>query len=756
MAIKSVSELQYSVAPSNYGDLTLVNKKWVEDQFVSGAGLYNIVQTIASNAANAVSVTVDNKTIKSGESGLYVVATGGLKTGNNGVEINLATDSGLSTTNGLAVGYGSGLTLDTSSPKKLIVDAVDTGGTDAAKGKIVKLKSTATTIDTTLLPASALVGNTVTTVAAGDDNITIGGTGHDYTVAIDTTTLKTSLGLDSAAYLAAGTSGNNVLQLSDGKIPTGVLPDLAITNVFTANSTTNSGNGLISSSNTSYSTTKPRQGDICVVTVNGVASAYILTADTVDDSGNPTAYTNINNWTKLAMPAASIASITGTATDSVAAVNAIIINNAKTTASAITINDAKADGSTKGIAAFNSTRFKDSNGVIDLKETYLTTTAATSGYQAKIDTANANGKVLSYNGSGFAWVDQTTAYSLPVATADALGGVSIAAASAINNDSGAVDVKVDGTTITKDSSTGNLQVKSGVYTPVITQHSTSSDYTKGTVVCSEGVLYQAANDIGAGTAISHTNWTAITFKCGSGLVVDPVYRNNGAGSFYGATLKVDTAVSNTISTDGETTTYTAAGKIPKLTSTGTIGPTLLPSGTTSAKGIVQLTNTVAARSNVLTYAVTPKGVSDYAVANVPYLKWASGVSYTTDTLVYYDGAIYQCKANHTSEASGAKGAPTATGTTYWRPYSRYTGEHSGPTTGTSTYIEIPHNLNTQDIVVQVYKIESDGKHPVLVDFTFGTTSGTQSDTIKDNNITLQFATGQSNSDTYRVVILAAR
>lgn len=111
MAIKSVSELQYSVAPSNYGDLTLVNKKWVEDQFVSGAGLYNIVQTIASNAANAVSVTVDNKTIKSGESGLYVVATGGLKTGNNGVEINLATNSGLSKTNGLAVGAGTGISV---------------------------------------------------------------------------------------------------------------------------------------------------------------------------------------------------------------------------------------------------------------------------------------------------------------------------------------------------------------------------------------------------------------------------------------------------------------------------------------------------------------------------------------------------------------------------------------------------------------------------------------------------------------------
>ena len=105
-------------------------------------------------------------------------------------------------------------------------------------GKIYKANGDKTESDTTSPNGSGSGWSEVTlkTVFDSMGSTYTAGNGIDITnnaISLD----ATALGLGTAAYLTAGTSANNVLQLNaSGLIPDGVLPNLAVVDVFTASS----------------------------------------------------------------------------------------------------------------------------------------------------------------------------------------------------------------------------------------------------------------------------------------------------------------------------------------------------------------------------------------------------------------------------------------------------------------------------------------------------------------------------------------
>ena len=165
-------------------------------------------------------------------------------------------------------------------------------------GKIYKANGDKTESDTTSPNGSGSGWSEVTlkTVFDSMGSTYTAGNGIDITnnaISLD----ATALGLGTAAYLTAGTSANNVLQLNaSGLIPDGVLPNLAVVDVFTASSEAL----RYSSDNPSYTSKKPRQGDICLVSTGTGASAktvaYILTTSAENS------YTTDGNWVKLSVP----------------------------------------------------------------------------------------------------------------------------------------------------------------------------------------------------------------------------------------------------------------------------------------------------------------------------------------------------------------------------------------------------------------------------------------------------------------------
>jgi hypothetical protein len=72
-----------------------------------------------------------------------------------------------------------------------------------------------------------------------------------------------------------------------------------------------------------------------------------------------------------------VVSILGTKSGSTAVKGALTLNNSLTSGSTITLNDAVADGTTKGIATFNSTNFTDTAGVINTAQAINSTASPT-------------------------------------------------------------------------------------------------------------------------------------------------------------------------------------------------------------------------------------------------------------------------------------------------------------------------------------------------------------------------------------------
>ena len=149
------------------------------------------------------------------------------------------------------------------------------------------------------------IGRKATSSVLGGVTITTNGgiAVDDGAISIDVTKTKELLGLGTAAYanLAAmgGTSadsGKVAILGSDGKLAGAVMPDLAITEVFTATSADDETGGLLTKSGAKI-------GDVCIVTEDGVDTVYMLA-----DSG-ANAYATLSNWKKLSIASGVVYSI---------------------------------------------------------------------------------------------------------------------------------------------------------------------------------------------------------------------------------------------------------------------------------------------------------------------------------------------------------------------------------------------------------------------------------------------------------------
>lgn len=116
-------------------------------------------------------------------------------------------------------------------------------------------------------------------------------------ISIDVATTKTLLGLGTAAYVniagntgAATDSGLIPALGADGKLNKAVIPEIAITRVLTANST-----------DAMCALTGVNVGDVCIVTADGVSTAYMLS---VEDGGS-----QLTDWTKLSVASGVVNSI---------------------------------------------------------------------------------------------------------------------------------------------------------------------------------------------------------------------------------------------------------------------------------------------------------------------------------------------------------------------------------------------------------------------------------------------------------------
>ena len=280
---------------------------------------------------------------------------------------------------------------------------------------------------------------------------------------------------------------------------------------------------------------------------------------------------------------------------------------------------------------------------------------------------------------------------------------------------------------------------------------------------------------------------------------EQAYRINDIVSTDKGVFKIQKAVSQ-----GTAANFPNMSNSSNMGTTSHLGVSLIPAASTSNMGITVLNSTIHSSSKNETQAATPKGVAEYVLGNVDGFvtysnsstyavgdvvvyegklykcktaittaesftaskwqsitapqpgigTWRSGSYYVAGDLVYYNGSIYECRSAHTA-ASSSK--PTAnTQTTYWKPSNKYTGSISGTASNSPTQIEVNHNLGTQDLVVQVYKIEDNKRRPVLVDYFFGTTSDSSGTTAINNNVTFEFSSPQTNTDSYQVVIIAAK
>lgn len=419
------------------------------------------------------------------------------------------------------------------------------------------------------------------------------------------------------------------------------------------------------------------------------------------------------------------------------------------------LSNAKADGSTKGIAAFNSTHFTASSGIIDLKETYLTTAAASTDYQAKISTSGAtSGQVLSWNGEAFTWVNQTSAYTLTAATDSALGGVSIpaTATSYLTNDDGAIGVSIKtGGGLDYDDTTN----ASGIYVKITNKgtYAASTDYAIGDIVyCSKNSYYGSLPFI---VKDKHTTGTSLTTM--------PTLTNAGNTSTSGLKLTplvlvASTSVSGVVMVNGTSTQMENGVLKVGLVENG--GLTNITTGT--SKGLKVDYGLVA--DNILD---SVGGFDSWTESN------SSAKTYYVGDVVHWEGSLYKCIQQYTTNTGGDTREPGyAGGMAYWQETDfRNAYKYSGTATvatNNDAFIEIEHKLGTKDITVQVYQTDSADpdqettRIPVLVEFEFGKTETYKSNLanntniIKKNNITLRFANSQSNSQYYRVVILAAR
>ena len=689
MAIKLVSDLVYSVAPSNYGDLTLVNKKWVMDQIsnitasvslASGGGLANdgngiYVVAVTTQEADSIVKTNEHGYIDPAQLPIAFTKSGPITLTTSTTDGKTTYTIGLTRTNITDVYVVTSL----GSVSDNVVSGGRAGQTTVQAGDIVIEKTNSVT------NTYMYVGSTedAPTVASNWVELTLNPsvyvTKTDYATTVASNT--TADAKAAAAGIASFDSGK--FSVTNGFVTLAETYLTKSTYAKTAGSANTGNIGFSSFNSASFSvgsygfislkpagTSSSELGGVYVdnstigVDSNGkisVKAAYL------------TSHQSLNGYVN------SVSVTTDSTTNSTNGLSASI---GGTNNKVLTIAMAYGSSAGYGAVKVDNTTIEATNGVIGVKSDV---------YQEKIDTTNANGKVLSYNGSGFAWVDQTAAYSLPAATTSALGGVFVPASSGLSigtgNDAGKLAVKPDGRNVTVGADGVRFTI------PVIPSTSTDS-YTSTTVGSSFDV----------GDVIYYDSTGYSCKKAISGLAGYSASKTYSQGNF--------------VYYQGKFYEYINA------TSTQNKSPI-----STSNLG-VYWNNISPGTADGLNYW-QPLGSAYYV---------------DSSTSIEVDQNTKQLEVKSTALASAASTAVA-------NILKKFTDEGVVPVENDSeiTRVTISHGLNTKDITVQVYEVTKNSggtetlRKPVLVDY----------DITSASSVVLLFASPRTNAINYRVVIFGA-
>ncbi len=313
------------------------------------------------NAGIGGSLTVTSTGVFS--SGIKVTGTSDL-TGNVGVGGSLTISSG-------GIQFGPDLNLHRSGANSLTLSAPVSSSTDLIIGSGGDGKITAGVVDPYLISntnASTTTMTLQTTSTAGLDDIIFKPAGTESIRFTDTGNV--GIGFSSPTSLFQVNSGPLAFTVSStGNVGVGAsltVSSLAVFNGGIANTspsgitttTLNTTGNVGLGSSTSISSNLRLSGQNCTNYSNGGKL-------TTDASGN--VYCAADNTSGGGGGVSSLDSLTG----------ALTLANSSGVSSTITIDNAAADGSTKGIAAFNSTNFTASSGVINTIQDISTASSPT-------------------------------------------------------------------------------------------------------------------------------------------------------------------------------------------------------------------------------------------------------------------------------------------------------------------------------------------------------------------------------------------
>lgn len=411
----------------------------------------------------------------------------------------------------LLIGNGSGYSLNTLSAGSGISITNGAGSITISAPGAGTCSGCATTslnnlasvaINTSLLPSSAagadlgsgtlpfgqlFLAGTSASPASNNFKITGASTSGTRTITLP----------DASGTVAVSASGNIALSAAGNITFTGTL---GVANGGTG-ATTLTTNGVLIGNGTSAISAITGSTGQCLLGNTGAAPAF----GTCPGSGGVT----------------SLDTLTGVLT----------INNTSGTGSAITIDNAKADGSTKGIAAFNSSNFQDNgSGVINTIQDIATTSAPTFGQLTVTSSQAANAMMVINN-----------------TNVSATGNL--------------IDLKLNGTSKFSVTPSGNTTIAGTLAVNTITP---SGSLTVGAT--SQSFLLQGN---GSSTITSRANGhtTTLGFTGGS-PTTDPLYQLDSSAAT--GTYTICTTAANCVGVGGSVSGSGTANRIVKYTATGTV------------------------------------------------------------------------------------------------------------------------------------------------------------------------------------------
>ena len=632
-----------------------------------------------------------------------------------------------------------------------------------------------------------------TTTAKGGVIVGAGLSVSSGTVSVDYATCKTGLGLGSAAYLSTGTGSGNIPVLdSNGKLSESILPALAITDTFEADS-----------QNAMLALSSAKKGDICIR--SDLNKSYILAAD---------GYSTLANWKELKTPTDAVLSVNG-ATGAVTQADLGLV----TSIGASTNNNNTSFPSSKAVITYvtglgyltsgsNLNASKLSSGTVDaarLPWSLATWTDGTTHYS----TTGAGLVTQTYLNNAFTDYGFGAAAKKGVATTVGNTGnlitdsaVNLAIGNLDYSDVGAAaeghkhvlgDITYSetagysaGTTISSSSTDGQLATAKAVYgyQPLLTRLKwTSSQAVAG--VYTGTATAPSSEDYKIASAYAVKKWIDaldISVTAQYGLTWSSrtlaITRANGTGT-YGTVVQSSTANGVTISngvisltwanysTNGDRTStvkpvnpayinaYIAdqasveglPNKIAKFDANGYLDIYAVPFDTqyfdyeevSSNQWWITLNRTAIVNGLAEVSWVNDSFAQQSAVAD--YAKWSqSHGNYAVGDVVFYNGGLYRCIQAHVS----SQGYPPIGGFPgYWQSVSigtltRYADTIIG--TGSATAFTVTHNLGEKDVDVTL--IEDSTNKEVFAAVRF----------LSTTQVEIGFGAAPANGKVYRVVV----